>query len=319
MADVEDLLYSRQLRSVQSTDPVFVSGLPRSGTTLLLNILSETGHFATHTYRDMPFILCPLLWERFSRLFATHDQPRERAHGDGMLVSLDSPESFEEVIWMRFWEDHYLRDRIQPWTTSEANSAFDEFFGQHMLKILLARRSDAQSSLRYLSKNNVVPFREPLQHAASMHKQHLRFLEVHRSDEFARMYVSSVGHNEFGLALRPMDFGSWLGNAPDSETLEYWVRYWIAAYHHVLDHRCPDVRLVSYDTLVTEPATGLGKIAAAARIPPGLLSNNTGAIRPPRPHEIESSNVDGSVLTDARRLHDRLMEMEAQDSVAPRV
>ena len=326
LADLEDQLFSRQIDSVDFARPVFVSGLPRSGTTILLDMLVATGYFATHTYRDMPFVLCPLFWGRFSRFFATEDLPRERAHGDGLMVSLDSPESFEEVIWMRFWAEHYRSDRIQPWTNSTRNTDFEDFFGRHMRKIVVARRTDRASNLRYLSKNNVniarvsglpgplsqgsllIPFRHPVQHAASMLNQHRRFLKVHRADPFARLYVSSVGHQEFGQALRPVDFGGWLSAAASSEKIEYWVRYWVAAYSHVLDHRRPNVHLLSYDELTRQPGAALEKIARSTQIPPDVLAGASPAIRSPQPHDADMSEVDPTVLDEARGLFARLIE-----------
>ena len=151
-------------------------------------------------------------------------------------MSVDSPESFEEVIWKRFWPRHYQRDRIRTWTPSESDRLFTEFFSQHIRKVIVARRMNPSSSLRYLSKNNVnivrlptlsealpgarilIPFRDPLQHATSLLLQHLRFLDVHSRDDFARQYVSDVGHSEFGLAHRPIDFDDWLGRAPTGES-----------------------------------------------------------------------------------------------------
>ena len=41
---------------------VFISGMARSGTTILLNAIYETNEFASLTYQDMPFILSPNIW-----------------------------------------------------------------------------------------------------------------------------------------------------------------------------------------------------------------------------------------------------------------
>lgn len=47
---------------------VFVSGLARSGTTILLNALYESDEFSSLSYKDMPFILAPNLWSKLSFL-----------------------------------------------------------------------------------------------------------------------------------------------------------------------------------------------------------------------------------------------------------
>ena len=52
---------------------------------------------------------------RFNRAAGT---TAERAHGDGVEVGLDSPEAFEEMLWMAFWPEHYRENAILPWSTS---------------------------------------------------------------------------------------------------------------------------------------------------------------------------------------------------------
>jgi len=80
-----------------------------------------------------------------------------------------------------------------------------------MRKVVAIRRGGISSEARYLSKNNsnlarlaapppplrrgtfVVPFREPLQHAASMLRQHERFLKIHAEDGFVRRWMGRHG------------------------------------------------------------------------------------------------------------------------------
>ena len=81
----------------------FVTSLPRVGTTLLLDVLSALPAFASHTYRHMPFVLCPILWDRISSGFRKEAELDEREHGDGIMIGYDSSEAFEEIIWMAFW------------------------------------------------------------------------------------------------------------------------------------------------------------------------------------------------------------------------
>jgi len=64
MADIETDLNKKELADIESTNEVFVTGLPRSGTTLLLDFLYKTDEFCTYSYRHMPFILAPLLWKK---------------------------------------------------------------------------------------------------------------------------------------------------------------------------------------------------------------------------------------------------------------
>ncbi len=65
LADLEDRIYAKQLRAHTARRPVFITALPRAGTTLLLECFSGLDEFASHCYRDMPFILIPCFWSRF--------------------------------------------------------------------------------------------------------------------------------------------------------------------------------------------------------------------------------------------------------------
>lgn len=95
--DVESSVISKK----QSTDNhVFVAGLARSGTTILLNALYKSDEFSSLSYQDMPFVLAPNLWSKLS----SSKKHMERAHCDGIKVSSESPEAFEEVFWMTFNE-----------------------------------------------------------------------------------------------------------------------------------------------------------------------------------------------------------------------
>lgn len=329
LADVEELFHGDRLAEIPLERPVFLTGLPRSGTSLLLRLLHGSGRFATHTYRDVPFVLCPMLWRRFSARFAADAPPVERAHGDGLEVSADTPEAFEEMIWKEFWPGHYLSDRILPWTSPAPNAEFASFLEAHMRKVIALRREDPSDRRRYLSKNNVnvarlaglpgplregvflVPFREPVQQAASMLAQHRRFTEIHDADDFVRRYMEGVGHHEFGRGLRPVDFGGWLETAPAPESLEFWLRYWIAAYRHVLEHAGDAARLVPYDRLTREPADELARVARAVDVPEAALTALSGSVRPPREHEAELAGVAGGVVEETRRVHDELQRRAA--------
>lgn len=327
LADLEDTLFAKRIGSVEIDRPVFVTGLPRSGTTILLEMLVESGHFASHTYRDMPFVLCPLLWSKFSRHFSRDAVVRERAHGDGIQIASGSPEAFEEILWKEFWPDHYGPDRIAPWQPSESNEEFDEFFRHHMAKVILIRLETDERRRRYVSKNNVniarlgspslplregisvVPFRDPYQHAASMHRQHRRFSKLQAEDRFARRYMEGIGHHDFGLGLKPIDFGGWLTGAEDPDRVEFWVRYWSAAYEAVLSRRDERTRLFSYDRLVHRPEDGLRRLAVAVDVPEMDLASLAPRIGRPRSYETPVDELERGTLSRAREIHRELVRV----------
>ncbi len=72
LSDVENILYRDTLSSISVDDPVFITALPRSGTTIVLRLLWNTGRFASHTYQDMPGPLHPALVGRRPRPRVRH-------------------------------------------------------------------------------------------------------------------------------------------------------------------------------------------------------------------------------------------------------
>ncbi|WP_374575708.1 sulfotransferase [Phenylobacterium sp.] len=324
-AEADDEAFAKVSGAARADRPVFIAALPRAGTTLLLDLCAERPDFATHTYRHMPFLFTPLLWRRFSGRFQRDDAPRERAHGDGMMVSADSPEAFEEMLWKAFWPNHYKADRIVPWTT-EDGAAFKAFFQRHMAKIAALGATDPARPPRYISKNNgniarlgwlakaipdaafIVPFREPLSHAGSLHHQHLNFLSLHAKDRFSREYMAGVGHFDFGANLKPIDFDGWLApGAFDATQPDFWLRYWIAAYGHILREHAERVMLVDYDALCEAPKTWLGAIGARLELEPGAFDEAAGKIRN-RPSTARPELFDAALADQARGLHDQLQQ-----------
>jgi Sulfotransferase family len=318
-ADLEERMFRRELRSTAIGPPVLVTALPRAGTTMLLELLAACPDFAAHTYRDMPFVLCPMLWRAFSRRFRRSAQPRERAHGDGIRISSDSPEAFEEVLWSVFWAEHYGSRSIAPWTTC-ARPEFAEFFASHRRKIVALRARDEPRARRYVSKNNlniaripaiweavpdatvVVPFRDPVQQAASLLRQHLRFLALHRDDPFARRYMAAIGHFEFGANLRPIDFGGWVGtrDLEAAQHLPFWLDYWLATYRHLLAH-ASDERLAFVDftrLAATGDVAALGARLGIADI--GALRHHASRLQPPPVREVDLSAVTPTVRAALR-------------------
>lgn len=331
MADVEDIVFAKQLAPCKVDRPVFITGLPRAGTTLLLECCAGMSEFAAHCYRDMPFVLVPCLWSRFSAAFQREGQLRQRAHGDGMLIDFDSPEALEEVLWKRFWPRHYRADRIAPWKDGEENSAefaeFHEFYRSHLRKIMLVRRGEDAARARYLSKNNlniarvpllrklfsdavvVVPFREPRQHAESLLKQHRNFLRIHREDRFASEYMRALGHFDFGENLRPIDFGGWFDRrqSVDAEDIGFWLDYWAAGYRQMLEESSDSIHFIDYDALCSNPEQGLQRVADAidCREPASLLSA-VERLHPARLRMVDVKAVPASVLREVDRVYAEL-------------
>ena len=88
------------------TQCLFITGLPRSGSTFFLQSLYNTNFFSSLKYSDMPFVTSPNLWSKinfFKKNILTH----ERAHQDGIHINLESPEAFEEIFWRSQLDNNY--------------------------------------------------------------------------------------------------------------------------------------------------------------------------------------------------------------------
>ena len=336
LADLEDRIFRKQLADVAVRRPVFITALPRAGTTLLLQLTSGLDEFASHCYRDMPFVLLPLLWDSLSRGFRQQAAPSERAHGDGMLVDLDSAEAFEEMLWKAKWPGHYRSDRIVPWgACDDADAA--SFFSRHMKKIVTLRQRRQGTLPRYISKNNcniariacirdcwsdadiVVPFREPLQHATSLLRQHRRFLQIHANDSFAQEYMKGIGHFDFGANLRPIDFGGWMSKTrhSDPETIGFWLEYWLAAYNCLLAERADEVHLLPYDFFCANPDEGLHWLAdTIGVIDRASLVARRAEVRVPLPHTVDLAGVAAPLIEQVTATYRSLLSRADIGSIA---
>ena len=288
---VEDRLLANPVQQ-PSSPPIFVTSLARGGTTVLLNALHDVPGIATHTYRDMPFLTAPGLWNRLAGGNKRGVARQPRAHGDGLEIDLDSPEAFEEVVWKMFWPDKYRGSSITLWGAEDRKPDAERFFDRHMAKVIGARWSQQHDKsapkTRYLSKNNaniarirylvdafpgcriVVPVRRPECHAASLLRQHQNFLERQAEDDFIKRYMRDIGHFEFGQIHKPIQFPGFDAQAHDPATGDYWLNYWIHAFREILRHG-DSCDLVVQDDLRSSPERTMANLCNALEISPGAM------------------------------------------------
>lgn len=312
--DLERSRFGATARARDGGAPVFVTGLARAGTTVLLRLLHDSGAFASLTYRDMPFPLAPNSWQRMSGRSRRELSAVERGHGDGLDHDLDSPEAIEEVFWRSAEGKRYItRRQVHPHDPRpETIEAFRD------LVALVRHRYDRP---RYLSKNNanvlrlggvvaafpdaalIHPFRDPLQQAASLLNQHRRAVELGRADPFRASYMRWLGHYEFGRSHRPPLIPGAPGPSEPTDRIDYWLRIWSAVHRLLLDQP-GSVRarqtFVDYDALCDDPAIGVARIAAAAGEPLGVGAG----LRPPPPHAVDGASAEA--LADATHIHEAL-------------
>jgi hypothetical protein len=326
-ANIENTAFNSTWKLANSSRPIFITSLARAGTTLLLEVLHKLPELACHTYRDMPFILSPVLWSKISGRFRSNTAMRERAHGDGVKVGFDSPESFEEVFWKSFWPDHYKESQIRLWKKQDDKPEATAFFREHMKKITALRRPDNLENTRYLSKNNaniarldfipqmlpdasiLIVLRDPLEHALSLHRQHLNFTQLHTEDNFIKRYMEDIGHYEFGSLHRPFAFEKFValteGHLPG--TPNYWLAYWIAPFEHIIKTRS-DAVIVPYEKVCNNGPGTLAPICEKIGLNTGKeLESATSHIRPVL-YRADENSFSPALIRRANDIHQQLLE-----------
>lgn len=263
LGDFETRMLADSLAAIRIEAPIYIAGLARSGSTVLLEMLARHGATASHRYRDYPPVFTPYFWnwvlDRTKRRAAP---AAERTHGDGIRVTPESPEAFEEMLWMAFFPHLHDPGRSAVLEARSENAGFERFYRDHIRKLIKLR-----GGRRYLSKGNynltrlsylrklfpdarfVIPVREPLWHIASLMKQHALFCEGERANPAALRHMRRVGHFEFGLDRRPVNAGdddaiaaidrAWAAG----REVEGWARYWAHLHGHVADRLAADAGL----------------------------------------------------------------------------
>jgi hypothetical protein len=307
LGDWETRLLAPRLAAVPVDRPVFIAGLARAGTTILLRKLCELPEFASHRYSDFPFLFTPYVWARLRRLAPVAPQaPRERMHKDGILVTAESPEAMEEVLWMAFFPHLHDPARSNVLDETVRRPEFEAYFADHIRKLLLARGGQ-----RYVSKNNynltrlsylarvfpdarfLLPVRAPVAHVASFMKQHDLFCRIQRDSAAARSHLRLVGHFEFGLDLRPVNPGDHAAVASiedcwqRGEHVRGWARYWATIYRHAADRLAADPELagrclvVRYEDLCDRAPQTMAAICQHVELSPAMAERLAAGLRQP--------------------------------------
>ncbi|MFX0075473.1 MAG: sulfotransferase [Candidatus Hermodarchaeota archaeon] len=255
IAKIETLLSQEEINKLTIDRPIYIVGLARAGTTIVLEMLSNHPLLAFHKYRHFPM---PYFPHRFSRIvdqsrFFT--KPRERVHKDGIIVTRESPEAVEEIFWEDFFENNHNEDVSSVLNQQVSNPNFEQFYRDHIKKLLINQRRS-----RYLAKNNynitrleylqklfptvkiLLIVRNPINHIASLIKQTKLFIEMEKENPLLIDWHRLTGHSEFGHNQMCINTGD--GESirkirklwKNGETqVEGWAYYWTSIYDYVMD------------------------------------------------------------------------------------
>lgn len=243
--DLEKRIYlSENFNKIKDHEHIFICGLARSGSTLLLKNIYNYFDFASFTYNDMPFVLSPNIYLSICKKFINRKNIKiERAHKDNVIISNKDPEAFEEIFWKFISNNKYINAdslEIYEYSTFE----LQEFV--KLINLLLIKNNKNI----YLSKNNnnilrinsiinvfpnsriLITFRNPIEHAQSLLNQHLNFTTLQKNDNFIMEYMSMIGHYEFGIEKKFFKFDNEKNNYND-KNLNYWLYEWIRIYNFI--------------------------------------------------------------------------------------
>ena len=293
LASLESTIVREETETLEVDRPVYIASLPRSGTSIVTEMLANHPALACHRYSDFPNVWTPY-WRNYLLQKTQGQMPelQERAHRDRIEVNNGSPEAVEEVLWMHFFPDLHDASVSNVLTGELQNEQFNKFYRQHILKLLAVRKARRYlakgnyniSRLRYILALNpdakfLIPVRDPVNQVASLAKQHALFTQVSQEDPRIPLQMAMSGHFEFGPQRTPVNFG----NTQTTDTIidcwqqghevEGWARYWADSYQHIYQqlNQFPEVRkaclVFRYEDLCTEPKRVINAILEHCELP----------------------------------------------------
>ncbi len=323
LGNFESKVLKEDIDQIKIIQPIYVSGLARSGTTILLEILSHHKGLVSQQYKDFPPVYTPYWWNwLLNRMLVKKVAPVERAHRDGILVTPDSPEAVEETLWMNFFPELHnpIINNILDQDTE--NSNFETFYKNHVRKLLLLRKGN-----RYLAKGNynitrleyilkifpdakfVIPIRHPINHLASLLKQHKLFCQGGRENPKALKHLQRIGHFEFGLDVRPINTDGQEIATLGERDIKAWASYWSRIYGYVKDRLEANPKLqaasmvVRFEDLCTDPEAIMQALMNHCNLTEeqAIIQKYTDTIKPPSYYK--PNFTDAELITIQQETH----------------
>ena len=247
------------LNKISINKPIFITGLARSGTTIILEMLHQHPDLASHRYSHLLLPYLPhwfsLVLNKLSRFFLKNylTKPFERIHKDGIIVTRDSPEVVEEVIWQEFFDNLHDEEVSNIINKEIVNHRFEKYYKTHIRKLIIN-----QNRSRYLAKNNynitrleyllklfpnskfLLTIRNPIEHISSLIKQTALFVRMEQEAPLLIDWLRIVGHYEFGSQQVCINSGNtdiihkirklW---ARKETYVKGWAYYWNSIYDYI--------------------------------------------------------------------------------------
>ncbi|MFX0039660.1 MAG: sulfotransferase [Promethearchaeota archaeon] len=290
---IETMFLQNDIKEVLIDRPIYITGLARAGTTIVLEMLEKHPDLASHKYKN---VIMPYLPDWFSQMadrFNFYNKPFERLHRDGIIVTRNSPEAVEEVFWQIFFNDLHNENVSNIITKNMINQKFEKFYHNHIKKLIVN-----QGCIRYLAKNNylvsrldyllqifpdsklLLIIRNPVEHIASLIKQTKLFIKLEQENPLLPDWLKIVGHNEFGrnqccINLSNTELINEIHKLWRSRKtyVKGWAYYWNSIYDFLANQleTAKELKkvtlIVKYEDLCETPATIIDKILKHTELP----------------------------------------------------
>jgi hypothetical protein len=289
----ETLTLFNEIRKLEIKKPIYITGLARAGTTIILEMLSKHPDLANHQYKHLLMPYLPNWIYKISNKIQLYSKPTERIHKDGIMIVSDSPEAVEEIFWMKYFKHIHDENISHIINRDVINPKFERFYINHIRKLLIA-----QDRSRYLAKNNynitrleyllrmfptakfLLIIRNPVSHIASLIKQTKLFIEMEEDIPLLQDWLKMLGHREFGHHRICINVNNtelihkirkfWSNN---KTYVKGWAYYWASIYDFIAENLEMNEKLrnatfvVNYDALCEKPADTIDKILEHTELP----------------------------------------------------
>ncbi|MDX1797918.1 MAG: sulfotransferase [Candidatus Lokiarchaeia archaeon] len=283
---IETMFMHNDIKKINIDRPIYITGLARAGTTIILEMLDKHPELASHKYQNVLMPYLPDWFSEMAKKFNLYEQPFERLHRDGIFVNRESPEAVEEAFWLKFFKNLHNENVPTILTKSDSNPKFEKFYKTHLKKLIINQKCQ-----RYLAKNNylvtrldyllkifpdskiLLIIRNPEEHIASLIKQSKLFRILEQENPLLPDWLKIVGHNEFGRNQICINVGNtdlineihklW---RKKKTYVKGWAYYWTSIYNFIANQIETNKNLkkatliIKYDELCETPEIVIDKI-----------------------------------------------------------
>ena len=106
---IERKVNKKKINTIGHTKNVYISGLARAGTTVLMQYLGQITEFKSLSYKNLPFLFMPRTGLKI--ISDKNNKESERFHKDGIRHSLNSYEALEGPFWRNYLGERYIKDK----------------------------------------------------------------------------------------------------------------------------------------------------------------------------------------------------------------